>query len=303
MTNPDTNAVIVILDPSSALIGGRQKGRPNKKRENHLVLLMMMSNKEASVEELVFDREYRVSDNAQAHRHALYLPDYDDMILYVAWCTNDELHMATMFCSFWTLDSTPMTNIEDRPLMIMAGMCTNRKYCPYGRLFLPSEGEWVFDASMVVELPLLYGNNVILNIQQVTSDGDRQINNPLDLLSQNESSPWYGVNYMLCTFHLVEHQFDNDVLKKEDREGIVYQVKNCIRSFTSYCESEDEYKLSHKLLIELMNRPDVFESIGAAYLYILDKYLLITWIKKKDKLLFYKRMFLRNLNNCTSISS
>jgi hypothetical protein len=33
MTHSDTNAVIVIHDPSSALIGGRQKGRPNKKRE------------------------------------------------------------------------------------------------------------------------------------------------------------------------------------------------------------------------------------------------------------------------------
>jgi hypothetical protein len=60
MTNPDTNAVIVIHDPSSALIGGRQKGRPNKKMEVHLVLLMKMSNKKASVEELVFDREYTV---------------------------------------------------------------------------------------------------------------------------------------------------------------------------------------------------------------------------------------------------
>jgi hypothetical protein len=47
MTNPDTNAVIVIHDPSSALIGCRQKGRPNKKRENHLVLSMNMANKEA----------------------------------------------------------------------------------------------------------------------------------------------------------------------------------------------------------------------------------------------------------------
>jgi hypothetical protein len=45
MTNPDTNAVIVIHDPSSALIGWRQKGRPKKKRENHLVLLMKISNK------------------------------------------------------------------------------------------------------------------------------------------------------------------------------------------------------------------------------------------------------------------
>jgi hypothetical protein len=56
MTNLDTHALIVIHDPSSALIGGRHKGRPNKKRENHLVLLMKMSNKEASVEELVFNR-------------------------------------------------------------------------------------------------------------------------------------------------------------------------------------------------------------------------------------------------------
>jgi hypothetical protein len=150
MTNPDTNAVIVTCDPSSALIGGRQKGRPNKKRENHLVLLMKMPNKELSVEELVFDREYTLDDHAQTCRHVLYLPDSDVMLLYVAWCTNEELRMDTMFGSFWTLYTTPMANIEDRALMIMAGMCKNRKSCPYGRAFIPSEVEWVFDFSMVV---------------------------------------------------------------------------------------------------------------------------------------------------------
>jgi hypothetical protein len=31
MTNPNTDSVIVIHDPSSSLIGKRQKGRPNKK--------------------------------------------------------------------------------------------------------------------------------------------------------------------------------------------------------------------------------------------------------------------------------
>jgi hypothetical protein len=50
-----------------------------------------------------------------------------------------------------------------------------------------------------------------------------------------------------------------------------------------------------------MNRPDVFESMGPEYPYSLDKYILSTWIKKKDKLFYYKRMFLRNFNNCTSI--
>jgi hypothetical protein len=55
MTNPDIDAVSVIHDPCSAIIGGIKKSRPNKKRENHLVLLMKMSNKESSMEELVFD--------------------------------------------------------------------------------------------------------------------------------------------------------------------------------------------------------------------------------------------------------
>jgi hypothetical protein len=91
---------------------------------------MNMSNKEASVEELVFDREYTVEDYVQARRHALYLPDSDAMLLYVAWCSNGELRMATMFGLFWTLYTTPMTNIEDIPLMIMAGMCTNRNPAP-----------------------------------------------------------------------------------------------------------------------------------------------------------------------------
>jgi hypothetical protein len=72
---------------------------------------MKMSNKEASSEELVFDREYTVEDYAQAHRHVLYLPDADAMILYVAWCTNKELRMDTMCGSFWTLDTTPIINI------------------------------------------------------------------------------------------------------------------------------------------------------------------------------------------------
>jgi hypothetical protein len=93
-------------------------------------------------------------------------------------------------------------------------------------------------------LPLLYGNNVIRNIQQVTTDGNRQIYNQLDMLSQKESSPWYGVKHMLCTFHLVEQQFDNVVLNRKkiekglftnSRTGYVHsQITVKVRMSTSY---------------------------------------------------------------------
>jgi hypothetical protein len=40
-------------------------------------------------------------------------------------------------------------------------------------------------------------------------------------MSKDESSPLYGSQHMLCTFQLVEQQFNNYVLNKEDMEGIV----------------------------------------------------------------------------------
>jgi hypothetical protein len=78
---------------------------------------------------------------------------------------------------------------------------------------------------MVVALPLLYDINVIRNIQQVTTDVDGQIYNPLDIFSRDESSPWYGVKHMLCKFHPMEQQFDNDVLNKEDKKELCTKSK------------------------------------------------------------------------------
>jgi hypothetical protein len=77
-----------------------------KKLENHLLLLMTMTNKETKVEEFVFEREYTVDDYAEARHHALYLPDSDAMLLYVTWCTNEELPMANLF-SFFRLYKPP----------------------------------------------------------------------------------------------------------------------------------------------------------------------------------------------------
>jgi hypothetical protein len=50
-----------------------------------------------------------------------------------------------------------------------------------------------------------------------------------------------------------------------------------------------------------MNRNDVFEELGKASPYILDEYLLKTWKPLKDKMIFYKCMYPRNLDNSTSI--
>jgi hypothetical protein len=103
---PIVNGVILLHDPNSNTIGTHGKGRPTMVRENVLVMLVKMANEEIRVEEV--DRNYVLSaeDCAEARRGALDLPDSDAMLLYCAWCTYEELHMATMFGFLFTCDTT-----------------------------------------------------------------------------------------------------------------------------------------------------------------------------------------------------
>jgi hypothetical protein len=50
--------------------------------------------------------------------------------------------MANMFGFVWALDTTPMTNIENRPWMIMAGMETNRKPILMAELSSQAKVNW-----------------------------------------------------------------------------------------------------------------------------------------------------------------
>jgi hypothetical protein len=50
-----------------------------------------------------------------------------------------------------------------------------------------------------------------------------------------------------------------------------------------------------------MKIPDVFQESSIVLPYILHEYLLKTWKPLKDKMLFHKRMYLRNLDSSTSI--
>jgi hypothetical protein len=139
MHNPIVNGVILLHDHDSNTIGTCGKGRPNKACKNNLVMLVKMANEENRVEEVDHNYVFSAEDYAEAHHCALYLPDSDAILLYCAWCIDKELRMATMFGFLFTCDTPLMINIEDRPLMIVAGMPTKRQTVPLGRAFLPNE--------------------------------------------------------------------------------------------------------------------------------------------------------------------
>jgi hypothetical protein len=62
-----------------------------------------------------------------ARRKVIYLPEYDCLLLYAAWITNKELRNTIMFTEFLAVDTMGGTNIEDRVLMIVAGLDNMRR--------------------------------------------------------------------------------------------------------------------------------------------------------------------------------
>jgi hypothetical protein len=134
---------------------------------------------------------------------------------------------------------------------------------------------------------------------QINTDEDKQIYEPINILTRDSNSPW-NVKHVLCQFHLVTHKFDASVFKKSDRGAIISQVKNWITSWVNYCENEAECLKSFSLFTAFMDRPDIKERLGECHSYVMDTYIAVIWMAKKEKLLFYSRLATRNFNQCTS---
>jgi hypothetical protein len=108
------------------------------------------------------------------------------------------------------------------------------------------------------------------------------------------------VKHVLCQFHLVTQKLDDSFLKKADRGALISQVKNWITSWVNYCENEGEYFKSFGFFTDFLERPDVMQRLGECHSYIMDTYIAITWMAKKEKLLLYNRLTTRNFDQCTS---
>jgi hypothetical protein len=67
---------------------------------------------------------------AISRRKALYLPESDWMLLYAAWITNKELRNMIMYPELLAVDTTGDINIEDRIMMIVAGLDNTRRNFP-----------------------------------------------------------------------------------------------------------------------------------------------------------------------------
>jgi hypothetical protein len=99
------------------------------------------------------------------------LDDSEAMLLFVAWGSDEDLRYIAMFPEVISVDTTYGTNREKRQLLLFAGTDFNRKKIT---------ALWAFLQKMnrSSAIPALIGTYTVERINQINTDGDRQIYTP-----------------------------------------------------------------------------------------------------------------------------
>jgi hypothetical protein len=198
---PNHSFLALVQDPNSELLRVKKKRvcskkppKGAKKGAHYLPLLTDVKGKKPSTKYVPCTVNMTDEDLVKS---AMKLDDSDAMLLFVAWVSDEDLRYITMFPEVLSIDTTYGTNREKRPLLVFAGTDNNRKNFTALRAFLPSEYEWVFRYVFEVAIPSLIGEATVERINQINTDGDRQIYNPLTNCILDKSSRWFGSIYVL----------------------------------------------------------------------------------------------------------
>ena len=112
-------------------------------------------------------------------KEALKLSGTPDILLAVAWMTNEELRYLQMFPEVWYVDVTSQTNNEKRQLLVLAGKDGMKRGFTGIRVFLPSEQRWIFDWFFNDCIIELLGVELIKRNKLIITDGDPHMYGPL----------------------------------------------------------------------------------------------------------------------------
>jgi hypothetical protein len=180
---PNHSYLALIHDPKTELlcvkktrVCSKKQNKRTKKSAQHLTLITKVKGKKPSTKHVPCTVNVTDEDLVKS---AMKLDDSDAMLLFVAWGSDEDLRYTTMFPKVLSIDTTYGTNRKKRPLLVFAGTDNNRKNFTALRAFLPSECEWVFRYVFEVAIPSLIGEATVERINQINTDGDRQIYNPL----------------------------------------------------------------------------------------------------------------------------
>ena len=137
-------------------------------------------NSALSVEQL--DKQFLGDDTdspvlyAQAlkGRAQLIHTETGQLMLAVAFTSDNQRRKFDMFPEFTSGDDTEGTNSEKRPLYTLLGKDQNEKVYPIAWAFMPSKSQWAYDWFFSVAMPKLHPGDAIRRVEIIVTDADKQ---------------------------------------------------------------------------------------------------------------------------------
>ncbi len=96
------------------------------------------------------------------------------LLLAVAWTTDNQRRKFDMFPEFTSCDDTEGTNSEQRSLYTLLGKDQNEKVFPIAWAFMPSKSQWAYDWFFGVAMPKLHPGDAIRRVEIILTDADKQ---------------------------------------------------------------------------------------------------------------------------------
>jgi MULE transposase domain/SWIM zinc finger len=184
------------------------------------------------------------------------------VLLAIAWMTEEELRIVSMYPEVLASDVTEQTNKEKRSLVMLAGLTSAMKSFTACRAFLPSCCSWVFDWFFATAIPALIPAKVLQRNVAMYTDGD---SNEYNAFLAAKPMHYPNSSHRLCSWHLINRGMRAQGLNSKGLEpqGCVYfeVAVKWIKSWCSLIESDAEFSFSYSSFMEWLALPDSKEHL------------------------------------------
>jgi hypothetical protein len=241
----------------------------------------------------------------------------DTVFCAVAWNTREEQFIYKKYPWVILVDATADTNIESRPLITICVRAPSNRYFPVMRVLLPNEQQWCYNWVFSFCMQELLGKDWWYRTNIIFTDGDsseiQMLRNALDsyLHLHNSSIPPGRTKaaQRRCAFHIVFKSMDNhgprlslgpSGKKRSGDSAIHYNhMMKIIMGWLSswflpgYCESKEEWEISHSLFMKFLHSEEVTSKIGQLNVEAVNNCVRSYIVPHIDSFSFYNRKNIR----------
>ena len=183
--------VSLVMDKDGNLLVSKNKGRPTAAEAEEI---KTKGTLRAKLLQLKKDMKYK---------------DGTSILLALSIASDEMIRVVHMFPEVGFMDTTANTNKQNRDLFLLVVKDASGETFIGNVTIIPSQQRWVFSKIYHSFFVRLYGKACMSRLRLAVTDDDPSAHGPLDMMFVTD--PCYNATHMLCVFHGLVMQFQENV--------------------------------------------------------------------------------------------